>query len=233
MGREEMKELEPTERTRVRRFAKYANYDRKTIYSIIDRALICHVGFVAEGAPHVIPTLQVRIDDWIYIHGATSNQMLRRAIEGGEICITITHVDGIVLARSALYHTMNYRSAVIFGRASIVEPQRKSEIMRALVEHVVPGRWSGTRQPSSDELATTLIVGLPLTEASAKIRHGGPTDAEADYSLSHWAGVIPLQLRAGSPIADSKLDRAIQVPRHVSDFRVPDERGSEARGDAE
>src|SRR5262245_47706514 len=117
-----MEELKQTERTRVRRFAKYAVYDRKTIYSIIDRALICHVGFVAGGVPHVIPTLHVRIGDCIYLHGAIGNQMLRSATEDGDICVTITHVDGIVLARSALYHTMNYRSAVIFGRASIVEP---------------------------------------------------------------------------------------------------------------
>ena len=116
----------------MRRFAKYANYDRKTIYSIIDRALICHVGFIAEGAPRVIPTLHVRIGEWIYLHGANSNHMLRTAAEGGEICIAITHVDGIVLARSAVYHTMNYRSAVIFGGASIVGPERKPEIMRAL-----------------------------------------------------------------------------------------------------
>lgn len=219
-----MEEITPTERTRVQRFAKYANYDRRTIYSIIDRALICHVGFVADGAPRVIPTLLVRIDDQIYLHGATGNQMLRTAAEGKDICVTVTLVDGIVLARSALYHTMNYRSVVIFGRATVIAPERKPEVMRALVEHIVPGRWTGTRQPTIDQLATTQIVALPLTEASAKIRSGHPSDAEEDYRLPHWAGVIPLGVRAELPISDAKLDSKISMPSYVRDYLPPDSR---------
>jgi nitroimidazol reductase NimA-like FMN-containing flavoprotein (pyridoxamine 5'-phosphate oxidase superfamily) len=219
-----MEEITRTERTRVRRFAKYANYERKTIYSIIDRALICHVGFVADGAPRVIPTLLVRIDDQIYLHGSTGNQMLRTAAEGKDICVTVTHVDGIVLARSALYHTMNYRSAVIFGRATVIAPERKPEIMRALVEHIVPGRWTGTRQPTIDELATTQIVALSLTEASAKIRSGHPSDAEEDYHLPHWAGVIPIRIQTSTPIPDAQLKSAVPMPDHVRDYRLPDAR---------
>jgi uncharacterized protein len=227
VGNREMvsEEFKPTERTRVKRFAKYANYDRNVVYSIIDRALICHVGFITDAVPHIIPTLHVRIADDLYLHGASSNQMLRAAAAGNEICVAITHVDGIVLARSALYHTMNYRSAVIFGRASAVETDRKPEVLRALVEHVVPGRWSSTRRPSNDELATTLIIALPLNEASAKIRTGDPNDAEQDYKLRHWAGVIPLRLQADPPIADAKLDASIALPEHVRAYRPPDSRG--------
>jgi len=219
-----MKELVSTPRTRLRRYAKRASYDQETIYSIIDRALVCHVGFIVDNVPRVIPTLHVRVGDHIYLHGAAANHMLRTATAGGEICVTITHIDGIVLARSAFYHSINYRSVVVIGRARIVEPERKLEVLRALVEHVVPGRWSGVRKPSPEELAATLVVELPLTEASAKIRTGGPSDEADDYSLPHWAGVIPLRLESGPAIADDKLDPAVALPSHVSEYRVPDAR---------
>jgi nitroimidazol reductase NimA-like FMN-containing flavoprotein (pyridoxamine 5'-phosphate oxidase superfamily) len=227
-----MRELVPTPRTRVRRYAKRASYDQNTIYSIIDRALVCHVGFIVDNVPHVIPTLHVRIGDHLYLHGAGANHMLRTATAAGEICVTITHIDGIVLARSAFYHSINYRSAVVIGRARIVEPERKLEVLRALVEHVVPGRWSGVRKPSAEELAATLVVELPLTEASAKIRTGGPSDEADDYSLPHWAGVIPLRLESGLPIVDDKLDPAIALPNHVNEYRVPDARNHSEAKDA-
>jgi nitroimidazol reductase NimA-like FMN-containing flavoprotein (pyridoxamine 5'-phosphate oxidase superfamily) len=227
IDRIKMKELAPTPRTRLRRYAKRASYDQNTIYSIVDRALVCHVGFIVDNVPRVIPTLHVRIGDNLYLHGAGANHMLRTATAGGEICVTITHIDGLVLARSAFYHSINYRSVVIIGPARIVEAERKLEVLRALVEHVVPGRWSGVRQPSPEELAATLVVELPLTEASAKIRTGGPGDEEADYSLPHWAGVIPLRLEAGQAIADEKLDPTIALPSHVSEYLVPDARRSD------
>jgi uncharacterized protein len=227
-----MKELVSTPRTRVRRYAKRASYDQDAIYSIIDRALVCHVGFIVDNVPRVIPTLHVRIGDHIYLHGAGANHMLRTATAGGEICVTITHIDGIVLARSAFYHSINYRSVVVIGRAQIVEPDRKLEVLRALVEHVAPSRWSGVREPSPQELAATLVVELTLTEASAKIRTGGPSDEADDYSLPHWAGVIPLRLESGRAIADEKLDPAIALPSHVSEYRVPDARHHDEAKDA-
>jgi len=219
-----MEQGAPSSRTRVQRYPQRGHYDQDTIYSIIDRALVCHVGFIVDNAPRVIPTLHVRIGNFLYIHGAVGNQTLRTAAAGGEICVTITHIDGLVLARSAFFHSINYRSVVVIGRARLVEPERKLEILSALVEHVVPGRWSDIRLPSREELAATSLVELPLTEASAKIRTGSPGDEEADYALPHWAGVIPLRLEAGSPIPDPKLNPAIGLPAHISEYLIPDAR---------
>jgi nitroimidazol reductase NimA-like FMN-containing flavoprotein (pyridoxamine 5'-phosphate oxidase superfamily) len=170
----------PTSRTRVQRYPQRGNYDQHRIYSIVDRALVCHVGFIVDDVPRVIPTLHVRIGNFLYIHGAVANQTLRTATAGGEICVTITHIDGLVLARSAFYHSINYRSLVVIGQARVVEPERKLETLRALVEHVVPGRWSDVRAPSREELAATSLLELPLSEASAKIRTRSPGDEEAD-----------------------------------------------------
>ncbi|HTY54131.1 MAG TPA: pyridoxamine 5'-phosphate oxidase family protein [Candidatus Binataceae bacterium] len=219
-----MKQNESTSRTRVQRYPQRGHYDRDTIYSIVDRALVCHVGFVVDNAPRVIPTLHVRIGDFLYIHGAVANQTLRTATAGGEICVTITHIDGLVLERSAFYHSINYRSVVVIGQARLVERERKLEVLRALVEHVIPGRWSAVRAPSREELAATSLMELPLSEASAKIRTGSPGDEEADYALSHWAGVIPLRLEAGSPIPDPKLNPAIGLPAHIKEYLIPDAR---------
>ncbi len=220
-----MEETRRTPRTTVKRMAKRAAYKREAIHSILDRAMVCHVGFVSGGAPSVLPTLHARIGERLYLHGSAASHMLRTAAAGGEICVTVTMIDGLVLARSAFHHSVNYRSAVIFGRAVRVDdPAQKLAAMRALVEHVAPGRWAGTRAPSEKEIAATLILELPIEEASAKIRTGGPVDDEADYALPHWAGVIPLTLAASAPVADPRLDPSIPLPPHVFEYRAPDAR---------
>ncbi|MGH7781965.1 MAG: GNAT family N-acetyltransferase [Candidatus Binataceae bacterium] len=221
-----MEETRRTPRTTVKRMAKRAAYDREAIHSILDRSLVCHVGFVgADGTPSVLPTLHARIGDRLYLHGSAASHMLRTAAAGAEICVTATMIDGLVLARSAFHHSVNYRSAVIFGRAMRVDDMaQKLAAMRALVEHAAPGRWEGTRAPNEKEIAVTLILELPIEEASAKIRAGGPIDDEADYSLPHWAGVIPLRLGAATAAADPRLDPSIPLPPHVFEYRAPDER---------
>jgi nitroimidazol reductase NimA-like FMN-containing flavoprotein (pyridoxamine 5'-phosphate oxidase superfamily)/GNAT superfamily N-acetyltransferase len=220
-----MEEIKPTPRTTVNRMRKRGTYDRVTIHAILDRSLVCHVGVVIDGAPRVLPTLHARIDDCVYIHGAASNRMLRTAAEGVEICLTATLIDGLVMARSAFHHSVNYRSAVIFGVATeVTDPERKMAAMRALVEHIATERWDGTRRPNPKELAATSILELPITEASAKVRIGGPLDDEEDYALPHWAGVIPLRTEALSPIADSRLTPGIAMPRNISEYRPPDAR---------
>ena len=220
-----MEEIKPTPRTTVNRMRKRGSYDREIIHAILDRSLVCHVGVIIDGAPRVLPTLHARIDDRVYIHGAARNHMLRTAAEGVEICLTATLIDGLVMARSAFHHSVNYRSAVLFGVASeVTDPERKLAAMRALVEHIAPGRWEGTRQPSPKELAATSILELPITEASAKVRTGGPLDDEEDYALPHWAGVIPLRTDALIPITDSRLTSEIAMPRHISEYRSPDAR---------
>jgi len=220
-----MEETQRTPRTTVKRMAKRAVYDREVIHSILDRALVCHVGFVADGAPSVLPTLHARIGDRLYLHGSAASHMLRTAAGSAEICVTVTMIDGLVLARSAFHHSVNYRSAVIFGRANRVEDrEQKLAAMRALVEHVAPGRWDGTRAPNDKEIAGTLILELPIEETSAKIRTGGPIDDEADYALPFWAGVIPLTLAAATPVADPRMNGTIELPPHVFEYRTPDER---------
>ncbi len=220
-----MEETRRTPRATVKRMAKRAVYDRDAIHSILDRAIVCHVGFISAGAPSVLPTLHARIGERLYLHGSAASHMLRTAAAGAEICVTVTMIDGLVLARSAFHHSVNYRSAVIFGRAARVDERgRKLAAMRALVEHIAPGRWAGTRAPNDDEIARTLILELPIVEASAKIRTGGPVDDEADYDLPHWAGVIPLTMTAAAPKADPRLPPSIPMPSYVAVYRTPDER---------
>lgn len=211
-----------TPRTKVKRLPARGVYDRATIHAILDAGLICHVGFVDEGRPVVIPTIHVRVGDQIVLHGSPASRMLRCLAAGAEACVTVTHVDGLVLARSAMHHSMNYRSAVVFGRgAEIVEPGRKLAALRALTEQIVPGRWSDTRPPSAEELRRTMVVAIPIDEASAKIRTGPPVDDPADYALPHWAGVVPLRLVAGEPIPDPKLAAGIAAPSHARQYRGP------------
>jgi hypothetical protein len=220
-----MEEIKATPRTTVNRMRKRGTYDREVIHAILDRSLVCHVGVTIDGAPRVLPTLHARIDDRVYIHGAASNRMLGAAAAGIEICLTATLIDGLVMARSAFHHSVNYRSAVIFGVATeVTDPKRKLVAMRALVEHIAPGRWESSRQPNPKELAATSILELPITEASAKVRTGGPLDDEEDYALPHWAGVIPLRTEALIPIADTALNPAIAMPPTISEYRAPDAR---------
>ncbi len=221
-----MEELRATERTRIRRMPKRGSYDRALINSIIDQALFCHVGFVHEGTPFVIPTLHVRVGDRIYVHGSAASRMLRTAAGGVPMCVTVTHIDGIVLARSAFHHSVNYRSAVILGVAEeVVGDAEKNRVLEALVNHVVPGRWSEARPPHPKELAATSVLGLPITEASAKVRPGGPVDDEEDYALPVWAGNIPIRLTAGAPIPDERLGPGVAISPSVAGYRLPGERG--------
>jgi len=214
-----METFTPTQRTTLKRIPKRANYECETVYQILDEGLVCHVGFVVDGQPFVIPTAYGRVEDKLYIHGSPASRMLRSLQEGIPVCITVTLIDGLVLARSAFHHSMNYRSVVVFGTASIVSnPEEKLEALHAFTEHVVRGRWEEVRQPSRSELTGTLVLSLPLVEASAKVRTGPPSDDEADYSIPVWAGEIPLRVVADAPIDDSRLQPEIVLPSYVKNY---------------
>jgi uncharacterized protein len=196
----------PTDRTRVRRLPKRAVYDKDQVYAILDEAYLCHVGFVVDGRPFVIPTGYARSGDQLYVHGSAASRMLGALASGIDVCITITLVDGFVLARSAFHHSMNYRSVVILGEARVVtDPDEKREALHCFTNHLVPGRWEEVRQPAEQELKATTVLAVPLEEVSAKIRTGAPLDDEEDYALPVWAGVVPVALRTGEPIADARL----------------------------
>lgn len=209
-----------TERTTLRRLPKRAVYDRQLVYEILDEGFICHVGFAVDDRPFVIPTGYARVDDQLYIHGSQVSRMLRTLAQGVEVCVTVTLVDGLVLARSAFNHSMNYRSVVIFGRASIVE-QREAKLaaLLAFSEHVIPGRWDEVRAPTVQELKATTVLSLPLVEISAKVRSGPPVDDEEDYSLNVWAGVIPLKAVAGAPVSDPRLPEGVNPPAYTRNYK--------------
>jgi nitroimidazol reductase NimA-like FMN-containing flavoprotein (pyridoxamine 5'-phosphate oxidase superfamily) len=219
--------IAPTARTRVKRLPKRASYDRDVIYDLLDTALVCHVGFAIDGQPYVIPTLQVRIGDRLYIHGSAASRMLGTAADKTPLAVTVTHLDGLVMARSAFHHSVNYRSVVILGIATLVTDRaEKLAVMKALIDHVAPGRWDHIRQPNEKELAATSVLSIPIDEASAKVRFGGPIDDEADYAMPIWAGQIPLTAGTLAPVADSRLDPSTPIPRHVSEYRLPGARGA-------
>ena len=209
-----------TDRTKLKRLPKRGHFNRETVYSILDEGFICHVGFAVDGAPFVIPTGYARVDDKLYVHGSQASRMLRNLAGGIDACVTVTIVDGLVLARSAFHHSMNYRSVLVFGRATLVSnPQEKYEALVALSEHIVPGRWADVREPNEQEMKLTTVLSMPLAEASAKIRTGPPLDDEEDYALPMWAGVIPLQLVAGEPINDPRLSVEIRVPDYATHYK--------------
>lgn len=209
-----------TERTKLRRLPKRGHFDRETVYKILDEGFICHVGFAPEGQPFVIPTGYARTGDKLFIHGSQASRMLKSLSNGIDACVTVTIVDGLVLARSAFHHSMNYRSVVIFGRATLVEDrEEKTAALLALSEHIVRGRWAEVREPTEQELKATTVLSLPLEEASAKIRTGPPLDDEEDYALPVWAGVIPLRLEAGAPVNDPRLPDGIEAPEYVSNYK--------------
>ena len=209
-----------TERTKLKRLPARGHFDRETVYGILDEGFICHVGFAPQGQPFVIPTGYARVDDKLYIHGSQASRMLRTLSGGVDACVTVTIIDGLVLARSAFHHSMNYRSVVIFGRATIVEDrEEKIAALLALSEHIIRGRWNEVRGPNEEELVLTTVLSLPLLEASAKIRTGPPLDDEEDYALSVWAGVIPLKLEAGEPIKDPRLPEGIEVPDYARNYK--------------
>jgi len=209
-----------TERTKLKRLPKRGHFDRETVYGILDEGFICHVGFAPEGQPFVIPTGYARAGDKLYIHGSQASRMLKTLSGGVDACVTVTIIDGLVLARSAFHHSMNYRSVVIFGHATRVDdPEEKIAALLALSEHIIRGRWAEVREPTEQEMRATTVLSLPLVEASAKIRTGPPLDDEEDYEMSVWAGVVPLRLEAGEPIADPRLPDEIPVPQYARDYK--------------
>jgi uncharacterized protein len=208
-----------TPRTQLKRRSQRGNYDRPVIHQILDEGLICHVGFVVEGQPFVIPTAYGRIDEQIYIHGSPMSRMLRSLQQDIEVCITVTLLDGLVLARSAFHHSMNYRSVVIFGTARLVEtPAEKMDALKAFTEHIIRDRWSEVRPPTAAELAGTLVLALSLQEASAKVRTGLPVDDEADYALPVWAGELPLRIVADTPMGDPRMSPGMAIPDSVQRY---------------
>ena len=215
-----MNQLPPTPRTTLKRLPKRGSHERETINRILDEGFICHVGFALEGQPFVIPTGYARADDQLIIHGSQASRMLRALKTGIDVCVTVTIIDGLVLARSAFHHSMNYRSVVIFGRATLIaEHQAKLAALFALSEHMIPGRWNDVRGASEAELQQTTVLSLPIDEASAKIRTGPPLDDEEDYALNVWAGVLPMRLTTEEPTADPRLPPDIEVPDYVGSYR--------------
>jgi len=214
-----MSEFQPTERTQVKRLPKRGHYDRETVYQILDTAFVCHVGFSVDGQPYVIPTNYGRAGDTLYLHGSAASRMLKTLSAGVPVCVTVTHVDGLVLARSAFHHSVNYRSVVILGTARQVEdPAEKMEALRIFTEHVMKGRWDDVRKPTEQELKGTTVLALPLEEVSAKVRTGGPVDDEADYALPVWAGVLPLGTVAKQPVPDELRKNDPPVPEYLKKY---------------
>ena len=209
-----------TPRTRVRRVPERGRYDRATIEAVIDDALVCHVGFVSDGSPYVIPMACARDGERLLLHGSTASRLMRTLTAGAEVCVTVTHLDGVILARAAFDNSMNYRSAVVVGRAeAITDPERKLDALRALVERLIPGRWEEARGPNDSELRATTILSLPLSEASAKIRTGPPRDAEEDLELDVWAGELPIRMVSLDPVPDPLLRAEIPASASVDRFR--------------
>ena len=206
----------PSARTRVVREPHRGVYDRETAYKILDEGFVCHVGFVADGQPFVIPTGYGRAGDDLYIHGSAASRMLRNLRQGVPVCVTVTLLDGLVLARSIFNQSMNYRSVVVLGTARAVEdPKEKLEALQAISEHILPARWRDTRLPNEKELKATLVLRLPIEEFSSKVRQGPPIDDEGDYSFPTWAGVIPLAVVAGKPVDDPRLEAGREVPAYA------------------
>jgi len=215
-----MSQFTPTDRTQVKRLPKRWHYERETVCSILDTAFVCHVGFSVDGQPFVIPTNFGRSGDTLYLHGSAASRMLKTLSGGAPVCVTVTHVDGLVLARSAFHHSVNYRSVVILGKAQLVEdPAEKMEALRIFTEHVMKGRWSDVRIPTEQELKATIVLSLPLEEVSAKVRTGGPIDDEADYALPVWAGVLPLETVAKAPLPDAQRKNDPPIPEYLKNYK--------------
>ena len=215
-------QLNVTDKTRLRRLPKRGSHEVETIYGILDEGFIAHVGFVANGQTYVIPTGYARCGDKLLIHGSSVSRMMRVLTEEIEVCITVTLIDGLVLARSAFHHSMNYRSVVVFGTAKIIDDENeKLEALRAFTEHIIPHRWAEVRPPTANELKATTVLALPLREASAKIRTGNPVDDEADYQMNIWAGVLPVATSFGNPLPDPQLNPDIKLPEYIATYRRP------------
>ena len=214
-----MSRFQPTQRTQVKRLPDRGAYDAETVFKILDEGLICHVGFSVDGQPFVIPTGFARVEDTLYIHGSAASRMLRTLAEGVQVCVTVTLLDGLVLARSAFHHSMNYRSVVMLGRATLVsDAAEKIKALEAFTEHIVRGRWNDVRLPTEAELKATTVLALPLAEVSAKIRTGPPKDDAEDYDLPIWAGVVPLTITSAAPIADPRLKAGLEPPAYAKKY---------------
>jgi uncharacterized protein len=207
--------LSTTERTTLHRLSERGRADRADLYAILDAGLVCHLGVIVDGYPLVLPTGYGRAGDTLYLHGSSGNRALRAA-DGQEICVTVTHLDGLVCARSVFNHSMNYRSAAIFGTArTVTGDEERLEALRVVTEQLVPGRWEHARQPTRKELAATAVLELSLAEASVKVRTGGPHDEPEDYELDVWAGVLPAQLTFGVAEPDPELRTGVEIPDHI------------------
>jgi uncharacterized protein len=207
--------LSTTNRTTLHRLSERGRTDRADLYAVLDAGLVCHLGVIVDGYPVVLPTGYGRVGDTLYLHGSSGNHALRTA-DGNEICVTVTHLDGLVCARSVFNHSMNYRSATIFGTARLVtDDSRRLEALRAVTEQLVPGQWDHARRPTKKELAATAVLELPLAEASVKVRTGPPHDEPEDYDTDTWAGVLPAQLIFGAAVADPDLRAGVSVPEHI------------------
>src|ERR1700742_4582231 len=209
--------LSSTPRTTLRRHRERGQADRAALYEVLDAGLICHLGVVAEGVPVVLPTAYARDGDTLYLHGSSANGAFGAAA-GQQVCVTVTHMDGIVCARSVFSHSVNYRSAVVFGTATVVRDEdERWQALRLITDHLIPGRWAAARQPTSKEMAATAVISVPLAEASVKIRTGMPADEPEDYDLDVWAGVLPISVKFGSPVPDPQMREEIPLPAHIRD----------------
>lgn len=214
-----MPDFELSKHNRVRRGAHRADYSRETVYTIVDEALYCNVGFVVNGQPYVIPSNHARMDDKIILHGSTVSRMLASAGSGAPLCVTFTLLDGLVLARSVFSHSVNYRSAVVFGVGKVIrDDAEKLAALEAITEHIMPGRWADARQPTAKELAATAVVSVTIESASAKVRSGPPLDNEEDHALDVWAGELPIRSAFGQPVAEPHLNETIEVPSYISTY---------------
>jgi len=215
-----MSEYPPTERTRVKRKRDRGSFDRDLVHAILDEALICHVGFASEGQPFVIPTIHARDGELLYLHGSPANRTLGELADGAQCCVTATLVDELVLARSARQHSLNYRSAIVYGTGrEVTDPEEKQRGLRAVVEHIAPGRSAEIRGPDEKDLETTSLIALEIEEASAKVREGAPGDKERDLESPYWAGLLPVALTAGEPIPQPDLPREVALPEHIKSWR--------------
>ena len=213
------KELTPTKRSKLRRLPKRGSQERELIYSILDEALVAHVGFISNDRPFVIPMAYGRESDRLYLHGSPVSRLLKTLEQGVDVCFTVTLLDALVVARSLFHHSMNYRSVVLFGKAQLVKnDSEKMTALQAFTDHMIPERWQQARLPNDWELKATTVLSFPIEEGSAKVRTGPPSDDAEDYALSIWAGELPLKVIAGTPIADPKLEKAIALPENIANY---------------
>ena len=219
-----MSQFIPTERSTVRRKADRGNYDREFIYRVLDEAFVCQVGFVVDGMPFVVPTNYVRVGDKLFLHGSPASRLMKTLASGAPFCLSVTLLDGIVFAPTAMGHSVNYRSVVVMGKAEVVaEPAAKLAAMRDFVEHVIRGRWAQVRPPSENDLKATMVLAVPLVEASAKVRTGFAVDADQDYDGPAWTGVLPLKWTAQAPVDDPRSKRKIAAPANIVRYVRPQE----------